>query len=155
MGSCGRSEEAVRSTQRGVVGARMGVVGARMGAVEVRMSAVEVRMSAVRMGALLVGLACGLSVAQAQPAAQPAPAPAPAAQPAEGAGEAKASPPKRAKAAKGAPRVIQFEALQVSGQVQKPEAFYILQRSQLDFKGLEAKKSFIPQIIKSVEKDPF
>lgn len=52
-------------------------------------------------------------------------------------------------------RVIQIEALKVEGRIQKPEAFYILQRSELNFKGLEPKKSFIPLILKSVEKDPF
>ena len=56
---------------------------------------------------------------------------------------------------KGRGRVIQIEALRVEGRIQKPEAFYILQRSELNFKGLEPKKSFIPLILKSVEKDPF
>ena len=56
---------------------------------------------------------------------------------------------------KGKGRVIQIEALRVEGRIQKPEAFYILQRSELNFKGLEPKKSFIPLILKSVEKDPF
>ncbi|MCA9526035.1 MAG: hypothetical protein KC549_07020 [Myxococcales bacterium] len=51
--------------------------------------------------------------------------------------------------------VVQIEALKVEGVVQKPEAFYILQRSELNFKGLEPRKSFIPLILKSVEKDPF
>jgi hypothetical protein len=56
---------------------------------------------------------------------------------------------------KGRGRVIQIEALRVEGRIQKPEAFYILQRSELNFKGLEPKKSFIPLILKSVEKAPF
>jgi len=81
------------------------------------------------------------------------------AQPAGEAPAAAAAVPKAAgKSAgrkKNAPRVLQLEALKVSGQVQKPEAFYILQRSELDFKGLEPKKSFVPLILKSVEKDPF
>jgi len=51
--------------------------------------------------------------------------------------------------------VIQLEAFRVEGRIQKPEAFYILQRSELNFKGLEPKKSFIPLILKSVEKQPF
>lgn len=55
----------------------------------------------------------------------------------------------------GRGRVIQIEALKVEGRIQKPEAFYILQRSELNFKGLEPKKSFIPLILKSVERDPF
>ncbi len=56
---------------------------------------------------------------------------------------------------KGKGRVIKIDAVTVEGKIQKPEAFYILQRSELNFKGLEPKKSFIPLIIKSVEKDPF
>lgn len=56
---------------------------------------------------------------------------------------------------KGRGRIIQIEALRIEGRIQKPEAFYILQRSELNFKGLEPKKSFIPEIIKSVEKEPF
>lgn len=52
-------------------------------------------------------------------------------------------------------RVIQIKELTVEGRIQKPEAFYILQRSELNFKGLEPKKSFIPMILKSVEKEPF
>lgn len=57
---------------------------------------------------------------------------------------------------KAAGRVIQIEeVLRVEGRIQKPEAFYILQRSELNFKGLEPKKSFIPLILKSVEKEPF
>ncbi len=62
---------------------------------------------------------------------------------------------KEARAARKKQGVIQIEALRVEGVVQKPEAFYILQRSELNFKGLEPRKSFIPLILKSVEKDPF
>jgi len=53
------------------------------------------------------------------------------------------------------PKVIQFKEIRIEGVIQKPEAFYILQRSELDFKGLEPKKSFLPLILKSVEKEPF
>lgn len=53
------------------------------------------------------------------------------------------------------PAVMKMEALRFEGQIQKPEAFYILQRSELNFKGLEPQKSFIPLILKSVEKEPF
>jgi hypothetical protein len=62
---------------------------------------------------------------------------------------------KGTRAARKKQGVIQIEALKVEGVVQKPEAFYILQRSELNFKGLEPRKSFIPLILKSVEKDPF
>ena len=53
-------------------------------------------------------------------------------------------------------KVITFEeGIVIDGKVQKPEAFYILQRSELNFKGLEPKKSFIPLILKTVEEEPF
>jgi hypothetical protein len=56
---------------------------------------------------------------------------------------------------KRAPKIITLGEQVIEGTVQKPEAFYILQRSELNFKGLEPKKSFIPLILKSVEKEPF
>ena len=43
----------------------------------------------------------------------------------------------------------------VEGRRQKPQAFYILQRQSLNFDGLELKKSFVPKIEKSVDKQPF
>ena len=52
-------------------------------------------------------------------------------------------------------KVIEIGEMRIEGVQQKPEAFYILQRSELNFKGLEPKKSFIPLILKSVEKAPF
>lgn len=45
--------------------------------------------------------------------------------------------------------------IKIEGQIQKPQAFYILQRSSLNFEGLELKNSFLPKIIKSVEQPPF
>ena len=54
-----------------------------------------------------------------------------------------------------AARVIRIDTVKVEGRIQKPEAFYILQRSELSFEGLEPKKSFLPLIIKSVDKAPF
>jgi hypothetical protein len=43
----------------------------------------------------------------------------------------------------------------VEGRRQKPQAFYILQRQNLNFEGLELKKSFVPKIEKSVHRQPF
>jgi hypothetical protein len=58
-------------------------------------------------------------------------------------------------ASRRTPRVIEIDTLKVEGRIQKPEAFFFLQRSQLNFEGLEPKKSFLPLIIKSVDKQPF
>ena len=52
-------------------------------------------------------------------------------------------------------KVIRLEAIKVEGRIQKPQAFYILQRSNLNFEGLELKQSFVPKIVKSVDQAPF
>ncbi len=43
----------------------------------------------------------------------------------------------------------------IEGRVQKPQAFLLLQRQNLNFEGLELKRSFVPKIVKSIEKAPF
>lgn len=53
-------------------------------------------------------------------------------------------------------RVIVLEETVIEGRIQKPQAFYILQRAALA--GLErglVEQSFLPKIIESVERDPF
>lgn len=52
-------------------------------------------------------------------------------------------------------RVIRLDAITVEGRIQKPQAFYILQRSQLNFEELNRTDSFLPKVIKSVDKEPF
>ena len=52
-------------------------------------------------------------------------------------------------------KVIRLEAITVEGRIQKPQAFYILQRSNLNFEELNRSDSFVPKVVKSVEKDPF
>lgn len=52
-------------------------------------------------------------------------------------------------------KVIRLEAIKVEGRIQKPQAFYILQRSNLNFEGLELRQSFVPKIVKSIDNEPF
>jgi hypothetical protein len=52
-------------------------------------------------------------------------------------------------------KVIRLDALTVEGRIQKPQAFYILQRSTLNFDELNRAESFIPKVEKSIEKDAF
>lgn len=65
--------------------------------------------------------------------------------------------PATASAQRRAPRknVIRIAETKIEGRIQKPQAFYILQRSNLNFEGLELKNSFVPKIIKSVDQAPF
>ena len=52
-------------------------------------------------------------------------------------------------------KVLRLEEFTVEGRIQKPQAFFILQRSNLNFEGGERRESFLPKIQKSCEKDPF
>lgn len=52
-------------------------------------------------------------------------------------------------------KVIRLEAIKVEGRIQKPQAFYILQRSNLNFEGLALRQSFLPRILQSVDEGPF
>jgi hypothetical protein len=52
-------------------------------------------------------------------------------------------------------KVIRLDAITVEGRIQKPQAFYILQRSNLNFGELNESESFVPKVVKSVEKEPF
>jgi len=81
----------------------------------------------------LLSLLCVASLALAEDAAAPAPA-------------AGAKPKKK---------VIRLDAITVEGRIQKPQAFYILQRSTLNFDELNRAESFIPKVEKSVDKEAF
>ncbi|MBM4377755.1 MAG: hypothetical protein FJ086_00375 [Deltaproteobacteria bacterium] len=51
--------------------------------------------------------------------------------------------------------VIRLDAITVEGKIQKPQAFYILQRSNLAFDDLNRVETFVPKVVQSVEKPPF
>jgi hypothetical protein len=52
-------------------------------------------------------------------------------------------------------KVIRLDSITIEGKIQKPQAFLLLQRSNLNFEELQRTESFIPKVIKSVDKDPF
>jgi hypothetical protein len=43
----------------------------------------------------------------------------------------------------------------IEGRVQKPNAFYILNRSNLGYEVLELRTSFLREVVRSVQKEPF
>jgi hypothetical protein len=53
------------------------------------------------------------------------------------------------------PRIIQLEEIVIEGRVQKPNAFYILNRSNLGYEVLELRTSFLRKVVRSVQKEPF
>jgi hypothetical protein len=54
-----------------------------------------------------------------------------------------------------APKVIQLEEIKIEGRVQKPNAFYILNRSNLGYEVLDLRTSFVRDIVRSVQSDAF
>ena len=62
-----------------------------------------------------------------------------------------AAQPKKAKG----PRVIQLEEIRIEGRVQKPNAFYILNRSSIGYEILDLRTSFVKEVVRSVRKKPF
>ena len=56
---------------------------------------------------------------------------------------------------RGQPRVIQLEEFHIEGVVQKPNAFYILNRSSLGYEVLDLRTSFVREVLRSVQRDPF
>jgi hypothetical protein len=53
------------------------------------------------------------------------------------------------------PKVIQLEEIRIEGRVQKPNAFYILNRSNLGYEVMDLRTSFLHKIVQSVQQDPF
>jgi hypothetical protein len=52
-------------------------------------------------------------------------------------------------------QVLELDAIVVEGRIQRPQASYIIQRASIDF-GIQAKrKSFVDQIVQSIEGKPF
>ncbi len=43
----------------------------------------------------------------------------------------------------------------IEGRIQKPNAFYVLQRSQINYDWADLKESFVPRILNAVNKSPF
>lgn len=56
---------------------------------------------------------------------------------------------------RGQPRVIQLDEIRIEGRVQKPNAFYILNRSNLGYEVLDLRTTFVREIIRTVQHEPF
>ena len=55
----------------------------------------------------------------------------------------------------GGRTVIKIEGIVVKGTVQKPEAFYILHRSSINYDWDTLKQEFVPKILETVKHSPF
>jgi hypothetical protein len=54
-----------------------------------------------------------------------------------------------------APKVIQLEEIKIEGRVQKPNAFYILNRSNIGYEVMELRTSFLQEVVRSLRDEPF
>jgi hypothetical protein len=71
---------------------------------------------------------------------------------AEGDGQAKVKVERGA----GGKKVYRIEGeIVIEGKIQKPEAFYVLQKSSINYDWHELKQEFVPKILDSVTKAPF
>ncbi|MDZ4697856.1 MAG: hypothetical protein SGI86_22175 [Deltaproteobacteria bacterium] len=66
-------------------------------------------------------------------------------------------PPKvRIERGAGGKKVYRIEAeIRIEGKIQKPEAFYVLQKSGINYDWQELKQDFLPKIVESVKRGPF
>jgi len=56
----------------------------------------------------------------------------------------------------GGKKVYKIESvIVIEGKIQKPEAFYVLQKSSINYDWHELKQEFVPRILDSVTKAPF
>jgi hypothetical protein len=56
----------------------------------------------------------------------------------------------------GGKKIYKIEGeIVIEGKIQKPEAFYVLQKSGINYDWNELKKDFVPKILDSVTKAPF
>lgn len=52
-------------------------------------------------------------------------------------------------------RVLELGEEVVEGRIEKPEAFYILQPTNLNYEQSELEESFIPELLRTVQEEPF
>ena len=125
------------------------------------------RTGALRIDVLLAAVAA-LGLCLAAPAAQaakakkkPAVAEQPVAKPApdedaEGGAGVEDQPKVKVERGAGGKKVYKIEGeIVIEGKIQKPEAFYVLQKSSINYDWHELKQEFVPRILDSVTKSPF
>ena len=109
-------------------------------------------------GALLLLAPLAMAQAPAAPAAgqRAAEAPVPGGQPPPAAAGQPAAPSVKVERGAGGKKVYRItEAIRIEGKIQKPEAFYVLQKSSIDYDWEELRQEFVPKIVDSVSKAPF
>jgi hypothetical protein len=58
-------------------------------------------------------------------------------------------------APRGPPRVIELEALTIEGRIAKPQVFYVLGRSRIEYENLKMQRVFVDRILETAKKNRF
>lgn len=107
-------------------------------------------------GGLAFGVMLLCAEAGAQRAKAPAKAPAKAADEAAADDKPKDAEPKVEVERRGGKKVFRITTtFVIEGRIQKPNAFYVLQRSQINYDWAQLKQDFVPRIVHSVSRSPF
>src|SRR6266446_2801634 len=94
---------------------------------------------------LLLGILASPSLAPLRAMAQDAPPPA-----------ATAAPKVKVERTASGQKIFRItEGIVVEGKIQKPNAFYVLQRSSMDYDWESLKQDFLPKILQAASKHPF
>jgi hypothetical protein len=104
------------------------------------------------MGLLAAFSPAALGQGKNKAAAKSAPAKTDTAQPAQGGETTKV----KVERGTGGRKVYKIEGeIVIEGKIQKPEAFYVLQKSGINYDWHELRQEFVPKILDSVTKAPF
>lgn len=53
------------------------------------------------------------------------------------------------------PQVIELEAMVIEGKIAKPQVFYVLGRSRIQYENLKMNRVFVDRIVEGAKKNPF
>lgn len=113
----------------------------------------SLRLFSICAAALLAPLVAKVPVTFAQAAATKEKAAAKTGAAAEEQGDASKVKVERGKGGKKVYRIT--EEIRIEGKIQKPEAFYVLQKSSINYDWQDLKQDFLPKILDSVTRAPF
>ena len=115
------------------------------------------RMPSPRVVVIGLGLLLAAPAAWSAQSKKKVPPPAAAAEPPAGEADADKEQPKvKIERGAGGKKVYKIEGeIVIEGKIQKPEAFYVLQKSSINYDWHELKQDFVPKILDSVTKSPF
>ena len=121
------------------------------------------KRSVIVLGVWLLAAPALAQAPRPAPTPRPGPPPAPAPSGAPVSGTAPAAAPTqggdtnvKVERGAGGKKIYKITSeIIIEGKIQKPEAFYVLQKSSINYDWQELKQDFLPKIVESVSRAPF